>query len=355
MNHKQINTAVLVVGQGLAGTCLSYQLHKKNIDFLVLDNSHYRSSSLVAAGLINPVVFKRLTKSWMADDLMPYLDAFYQEMEGLLNCSFYEKKYLLRILKSAEEINTWQEKKGNGFENYLGNISSKKNFQIPLKKESNLGRVNACSVDISILLNSWRDYISNREKLITEKLGYSQINFTDNGVEIQINDKKIVARKIIFCEGAAGAKNPLFSWLPFNLSKGDILTLKNNDYLSKDILNNGNFYLPTNDGVIKMGSTYNWNDLSYEKDEEGKKTLLEKAQKTLSGKTELINHQVGIRPTVKDRRPFLGRHPKHNNAYIFNGLGTKGAMLAPYFSEQMMEFIVNGKKLSNEVDILRFG
>lgn len=354
MHQKQLNTSIVIVGQGLSGTCLSYQLYKKNIDFLVIDNSHYRSSSSIAAGLINPIVFKRLTKSWMADDLMPYLNIFYKEMEGLLICSFYEKKILLRILKSVKEINTWHEKKGDDFKDYLGEILSSNNFKIPLKINANVGLVKGSVVDLSILLTKWRSKLSNGSNLITEKLNYSNITYAKNNVEIQLNDIRIKANKIVFCDGALGSKNPIFNWLPYNLSKGDILTLKNKDYLAKEVVNNGNFYLPKNDKTIKMGSTYKWDDLSYEITEGGKQELFKKVQETLSGKTELIDHQVGIRPTVKDRRPLLGQHPKFKTAYIFNGLGTKGAMLAPYFSEQIMNFVLYQENLLPEVDIKRF-
>ncbi|MBL4625917.1 MAG: FAD-binding oxidoreductase [Flavobacteriales bacterium] len=354
MVQKQSDTHIVIIGQGLAGTCLSYQFYAKNSDFIVIDNSHYRSSSTIAAGLINPVVFKRLTKSWKADDLMPYLELFYEKIEKLLGVSFYEKKTLLRVLNSVEEINTWDGKRKGEFANYLSQIISSSAVQIPLKQEVNLGKVKAASIDLPIFLNSWKTYLKLSKRLIEEKINYDQIGYDKNGIEIQLKGHKIKANKIVFCEGALGADNPLFKWLPFNLSKGDMLTLKNNAYLGNEVLNNGKFFLPKKDGTIKMGSTYRWDNLSYETTQEGEKELFEKVEETLSGTSTLINHEVGIRPTVKDRRPMLGRHPTIKNAYIFNGLGTKGAMLAPYYSEQMFNYMIRDEKLNKEVDIKRF-
>jgi glycine oxidase len=353
MSNKQTGTKIAIIGQGLAGTCLSYQLQMHNVDFVVIDNSHVNSASQVAAGLINPIVFKRLTKSWMADELMPYLDQFYPRIEELLNVSFYKKRDLLRVLNTVEEINTWDGKKGIEFDDYLGKVTSSEEFQIPLKKEGNLGVVRAASVDLPIMLNGWKEYLKKRGKLIEEEISHHKILWTNNHAIIELEEGSIKADKVVFCDGAGALNNPLFSWLPFNLSKGDLLTIKNDQYAGREILNNGKFYLPMEDGTIKMGSTYKWDELSYEVTKEGEKELLEKIAETLSGTTKSVDHKVGIRPTVRDRRPFLGRHPETLSAYVFNGLGTKGAMLAPYFSKKMFDYLINDKNLAQEVDIKR--
>jgi glycine/D-amino acid oxidase-like deaminating enzyme len=69
---------------------------------------------------------------------------------------------------------------------------------------------------------------------------------------------------------------------------------------------------------------------------------------------KVLDHKVGIRPTVKDRRPLLGMHMEHKRLGIFNGLGTRGVMLAPYFANHLANHIFNGDKLNSVVDILRF-
>jgi glycine oxidase len=61
-----------------------------------------------------------------------------------------------------------------------------------------------------------------------------------------------------------------------------------------------------------------------------------------------------VRPTVKDRRPLLGIHPEYNQLAVFNGLGTKGVMLAPYFANKLVNLILKNEPLPNEVNINRF-
>ena len=68
---------------------------------------------------------------------------------------------------------------------------------------------------------------------------------------------------------------------------------------------------------------------------------------------EVIDHLAGVRPTVKDRRPLLGKHNLHNHLYILNGLGTRGVLFAPYLSDKLYQYIENGIPLDNEISIER--
>jgi glycine/D-amino acid oxidase-like deaminating enzyme len=47
-------------------------------------------------------------------------------------------------------------------------------------------------------------------------------------------------------------------------------------------------------------------------------------------------------------------HPEHDQLLVFNGLGTKGVMLAPYFANKMARFTLKDEPLPEEVNISRF-
>ncbi len=68
---------------------------------------------------------------------------------------------------------------------------------------------------------------------------------------------------------------------------------------------------------------------------------------------EVVEHLAGVRPTVKDRRPLLGKHHHHNHLYILNGMGTRGVLFAPYLSDKLFQFIENKTELDNEISIER--
>ena len=69
---------------------------------------------------------------------------------------------------------------------------------------------------------------------------------------------------------------------------------------------------------------------------------------------EVVDHKAAVRPTVKERRPFIGIHPNHKQIGIFNGLGAKGVLLAPFFASHFSEYLLGKTELMKEIDVKRF-
>ncbi len=86
----------------------------------------------------------------------------------------------------------------------------------------------------------------------------------------------------------------------------------------------------------------------------GKAVLIEALEKIYQGSFTIIAHLSGIRPTVKDRRPLVGSWPGHPGKYMFNGMGTKGTSLAPYWAEHLLNHLTKGSKVDKLVDPARF-
>ena len=97
----------IVVGQGLAGTLMAAQLIAAGQKILVIDDSHRSSSSLVAAGIINPITGKRIVKSWLIDELLKSAFVSYKNLEIALNCELLEQKNIIRTLTDAADENEW--------------------------------------------------------------------------------------------------------------------------------------------------------------------------------------------------------------------------------------------------------
>jgi len=53
----------LIIGQGIAGTMVAQTLEKAGKSFLILEDDHAHSSSIVAAGTINPVTGRKYVKT----------------------------------------------------------------------------------------------------------------------------------------------------------------------------------------------------------------------------------------------------------------------------------------------------
>jgi glycine oxidase len=282
------------------------------------------------------------------------MDEFYKEVEKLVNAEFYNKKKIVKLFAEENEREFWLKKtkeavgkylSNNIYDNFLENI-----VYAPLGASE---VIQAGNLNTALFLNSCREYFKTNDSLITEKFDYDQIQISEDHVVY----KEVNTSKVIFCEGYKVSKNPYFDWLPFKLTKGEILTIKlsdDNSIPEEKVINKGVFILPVGNNSYKVGSTYEWNDLDEKTTEKGREELIDKLNKVLKVPFEIISHDAGIRPTVNDRRPILGLHPKHSVLAVFNGMGTKGVMLAPFFAQQMVDFLEKKISLNNEVNIVRF-
>lgn len=340
---------ILVVGSGLAGICVSIQLIKKNQQVTLIHNG-VNYSSVVAAGQINPMVFRRMTKSWRLDEFTQYLEEFYTNLEQETQSSFFHPITIRRMFSSEQERDFWIEKQDKlEFQEYLYKITPEDENFNKAPNEFGSGRVKHSSyVNTATFLNKTLNWISERAIILNENFDYNSCNPNLGKYKENIYDE------IVFCQGAQNNENPWFGDLPIDHTKGEVLTIKSNHIPEGESLNRKCFILPIGENTFRMGATYVWktNDLSLT--EEGKNEILEKSKFLTKESFEILEQKAGIRPTTRDRRPLIGRHPVFEKLSIFNGLGTKGYMIAPKLSEEFVDFLIEGKALDKEVQLVRY-
>jgi len=74
----------LIVGQGLAGSLLAWQLVRRGQRVVVVDCEQETSSSKVAGGIVTPITGMRMVKTWRLDEFYPVAREFYRWPESLL-------------------------------------------------------------------------------------------------------------------------------------------------------------------------------------------------------------------------------------------------------------------------------
>jgi glycine oxidase len=147
------------------------------------------------------------------------------------------------------------------------------------------------------------------------------------------------ASKLVFCEGVHIRNNPWFQWVKMAPVKGELILIHAPSLSEELILDKKVFVLPFGNQRFKVGSTYEWSDLTEIPTENGKLSITERLDKVIDCAYEIENQWAGVRPATVDRRPVLGAHPEYKNLFVFNGLGTKGVMLAPYFAREMLSML----------------
>lgn len=341
----------LLIGQGTAGSLLAWQLMQKGCRVLVVDDGR-PSSSRVAAGICNPVTGRKLTRTWLADELFPYLHDFYRNLERELDTSFFHPVPLYRPYQSIEEQNFFIAQTANPLlQDYVRLSASDQAYASLIHNDlGGLETLQAAWVDLPVMLDALRDRFREAGALAEDSFSWDDVIREEDSVTW----KDIQARKIISCEGAYARFGPYFGWLPWAVVKGEILSVDWPGQSLPGIVNQSIWIQPHKDGTFRVGSTYEWDDLDWEPTEKGRTYLEGKLTKLTKLPFEIQRHVAGIRPATQGRRPFAGLHPEYTPIGIFNGLGSKGTSLAPFLSRQLADFLTEGKELHPDANIERF-
>ncbi|OIQ38137.1 MAG: FAD-dependent oxidoreductase [Bacteroidetes bacterium MedPE-SWsnd-G1] len=340
----------IIVGLGLAGLSFARQLEKNNKSFVVYENNS-QNSSKVAGGMYNPVILKRFTPVWEGHEQIEKALPFYQELEQKFNTVYDHKISLHRLFTSIEEQNNWFAKCDHPvLSNYLEPKVINETYK-GISSPYGYGEVTGAGrIEAKPLLLDYKRFLQSTGNLKEEGFDYNNIELNIDFVVYN----GIKAKTVVFSEGYGIKLNPYFKDLPLNEVKGELITIHSPELNIDFILKSGVFIMPLGKDLYKVGATFNWNDKTNLPTEEGRIELVDKLSKIIGVPFEIVDHVAGIRPTVKDRRPLVGVHPRHKQLAVLNGLGTRGVMIAPTVSEELYNYLEKDEPLREEINITRF-
>lgn len=340
----------IIVGLGLAGACLAMQFIRRGKRIMVFDTPRKNRASSVAAGLFNPITGKRIVKTWKADEIFDYLHEFYCGLEEELNLKFFHSAPLYTPFRSIEEQNEWMGKSAEtSFEKYIIDVKNASAFGEEVK--DNLGGIllSQCGfIKTNIMLEGVRNLLAQYESYSEEVWDEANMSLSNDGLDY----KNLSAARVIYCTGIEMLSSRFFDGLPLKALKGEVMTIKTPIKLNR-IYNRGVYIVESGDKEYKVGATYDLKNLKTGITTEGKNELEHKTKDLLSVPFEITHQDWGIRPSTLDRRPVIGEHPTLKNIFVFNGLGTKGVSLAPYFSRQLADYLMGKGNLDKEANINR--
>lgn len=351
MSKDQQKVDVLIVGQGLAGSALALQLIYRGKKVMVIDQPANNRSSRVAAGLFNPVTGMGIVKTWMEEPVFSYLHEFYAEAEKFLNEKFFFTQLLYRPFGTIEEQNNWMAKSTDPtVSNLMADVFTTSHFSNQVHDPfGGLLIKNAGYIDSPAFLKAVQSYLIANQSYWESHFNSNELVLNNEGISYQ----HIVADYTVMCTGI-NSLAPFFDWLPIRSLKGETLTISMKES-PEMLLNKGVYVVPTDQlNLYKAGATYSLKELSPATTIEGENEIKEKLGALLKTPFEIVGQDWGIRPTTVDRKPILGSHPVHPKLVIFNGLGTKGVSLAPYFSNQLANWLLEKDEIIKEVNINRF-
>ena len=334
---------VILLGQGLAGTVLHRTLRARGMRVLMVDAPRAGMASHVAAGMVNPVVLRRMVLSWRASEMLAIANAFYREMELDHDAAFWHPTRFAKIFSTAKEKAIWQLRAADEVGQFLIDEQLNDSALSALPQPFGHGQImRACWLDVQKMLKAERQRMRDRGELLERTVGADEPRIDAHGVSIAEHKAPLLVR----CMGSFGHVPGLAP------VRGEGLTVRIPGLRLSCIVHHGVFLLPVGEEVYRVGATYAWDDIWKGPSEEAREYLLARLGHLVGNEVEVLDHWAGVRPASKDRRPILGR----TGAYeaVFNGLGSRGVLLAPWCAQHLAAHLFDGSALDPEVDASRF-
>ena len=330
---------ILIVGQGLAGTCLAWALWDRGIGFEIVAKGDGSGCSHVAAGMLTPVTGRGLSPAWRLKDFQPEALWFYGAVEKVLGEGFYNPKPILRIFRSEEERAKFEERRDE-LEEWVDDAPEELGFGVAGAHGGVLWKGGGWMQTHRFLTRSKGSF---REKGL-----YRQMEVTGGDLD------RLLDHTVILCEGAAGLGEGTFSYLPERRAKGEILTARIPGLREDCILSgSGGWIIPRGGGIFRAGAGYEWDDLTRYPTAAGR----EKVEGIISSLTsltyEVFDHVAGVRPIVRRSQPVIGWHRERENVAIFNGLGSKGVLYAPGAARRLARHLCDNVAIEEDLDVAK--
>jgi glycine/D-amino acid oxidase-like deaminating enzyme len=342
----------IIIGQGICGTFLSWNLLKAGKKILVIDEPQKFSSTKVASGIINPVTGRRVVTTWMIEGLLPFAWNAYSNIGNDIDETVIEQKNTIAFPPSVQMLQTY-EKRSDEENSFIQSFKEREEqFHEYFNFVFHTYTINPTYlVYLHLLLNGWRKKLVESNSLLEEKFDDTQLIANEDSVQY----KNITAKKIMFCNGVNTYQNNYWKNLPYVFNKGQALIADIPNLPANHIYKYGAATLaPWYKNLWWIGSSYENDFTKMEPTEDFYNSTVTSLKSILKIPFTIKEHIASLRPAVIERRPFVGLHPDHPSIGILNGMGTKGCSLAPYFAHQLTQQLVNNITIDPLADVKRF-
>ena len=325
----------LVAGQGLAGTVFALSAIQRGLRVQVVDPEEPASCSRVAAGLMNPLSGPRLNLGPLEEAYWEQARAFYQHWEPILGVRCFEERPILRLLTQEDDARQWSKRASDP--RYAP-------WHAPLPADWDASRYHnslggfttlRCGrLDTVRFLDAAREWLracgSYRPGLVPPE------------------------EPAVWCLGFRSREHGPFQSVPLRPARGTIFTIQAPELREDHLVHAGKWLVPIGGDRYRVGSTYEWDPQDAQPSAAARDALTTFLNEWLPCPWALLREVAGIRPMANRGQPFLGRHPTARGQILFNGLGSRGSLIAPYFASRLLDLLECGTPLDPQVDVRRF-
>ncbi len=338
-----MHTDVLILGRGIAGAVLAETLRLRGLRVHVFDHKRPGNASMAAGGVVNPIVLRRDVPSWRAARLLPQAQDFYTAWQTRLGITCWHQLPMVKVFPTPREVDQWQ-RAMNNVESapFVHRHAEPEVDAAPITAPHGYGTVwPAAWLNVPALLEAQRQQLLASAMLTEAPVAPEEIIIAPDHVRIG----ELEARWLVRCEGP-------FAQLPGLVPvKGETLVVRIPDLHLTRMVHRGVFILPLGNALFRVGATFKWDDVFAGPTDEARTWLLERLHALVQCPVEVVEHTAGVRPAARDRRPLLGITGP--SQAVFNGLGSRGVLLAPWCAQHLVAHLFDGAALDPEVDVAR--
>lgn len=343
----------LIVGQGLAGSLLAYHMHSLGLAVRIVDPGTEGSASRAAAGILSPFTGPRYQAPIRLAALLAEAGRVYAELAAVTGHRLFRPMPVWRLLQDDGE----RERIARRHADHPGLIPPHPvpEDEAPAGARAPLGAApmnGGGHVDLGRFLDGLRRWFRDQGLLIQEYLVPGDMNLCPGEPARWHNIK---ARHVIFCEGAGAFTNPWWQALPWRRSRGETLTVRCEQPggLPEAIITGGESLVPLGGGWYRLGATYERGSEVGHPTAEARENLLAALPRLLTAPptVRVEAGHAGLRPGSQPGPPFIGLHPEDTRIGIANGFGSRGTLLAPWYTRRLAEHLARGAALPPEADV----
>lgn len=352
MTERQVDYCL--IGQGLAGSTLAWTLLLRGRSVFVIDRAEAVTASRIAAGLLTPVTGPKLAPTLFWNECRDRAERFYHQIGTLTEETLFTCRSAVHLFRSADEQELFQRRLHVPEFRQLGQplspvdlpstwIAPWGGFEMPDAAQLHVAR-----------------YLDVTRQRLKESGGF-QTGELDPETDLQLDPDavriprwNIAAKRLIFCQGWTATVPSWFRNIQFQPAKGEILTLKLPDLEERRSIHAGCWLARGSKEDYLLGSTFEWDHLDQVPTPAGRESLLKRFRQWYTGTLDVVDQRAAVRPTMRDFKPVLGRHPKCPRLAILNGLGTKGSLMAPWLAELLVNHLEQDTVLPMELDVRRW-
>jgi glycine oxidase len=207
----------IIVGQGLAGSAVAWTLKRAGMDVVVIDPGDSNTASKISAGLVTPYSGKRQAQDNDFDRRRQQAKAFYEDVGKQLGTTLWLDESSVRWFQDEQEREDYQAKSERNEVEDTERVIDERGETVGYRMQS------AARVMVSRFLEGTREVLRQKRRLIKRRLKNEEVRVNEQGIEIK--ELKLVAKRIIFCQGFAGRENPWFPNIPDGPVRGEILEI----------------------------------------------------------------------------------------------------------------------------------